>query len=319
MINRTLVRSKVVQTLFAYYKDEGCTPLTAKKELLKSFDNTYSLYMLLLDFVNEMTTLYEEREENEQARARVMHEEFVPQRNFINNRFAQQIFNNRQLRGYLKEKGYSWDVAHESLRKLFKQIIATDFFLEYQALEAPTYADDKQVWRRIYTDVLPDNEELEAALDELEVALDGNGWAVDANVVISYIIKTIKQFTEESGKDQSLLEMFNSEEELSFAKDLLQKAIAGRDEYIELIEKHLKNWDLARVAYMDIIILQVALSEIIEFPSIALQVSMNEYLELAKEYSTEKSSAFVNGMLNSIVEELKAENRLVKAVVIEEE
>ena len=138
-------------------------------------------------------------------------------------------------------------------------------------------------------------------------------------MVISYVFKTIKRFTEESGKDQSLLEMFNSEEELTFAKDLLQKAIAGRDEYMELIDRHLKNWDLGRVAYMDIIILQTALAEIIEFPSIALQVSMNEYLELTKEYSTDKSSAFVNGMLNSIVDELKSENKLVKAVVLEEE
>ena len=319
MINRTLVRAKVVQTLFAYYKDGESTPLTAKKELLKSFDNTYSLYMLLLDFVNEMTSLYEEREALDKERAQVFHEVYHPKRNFVNNKFAQQIFNNRQLRGYLKEKGYSWDVAHESLRKIFKQIVATDFFQEYQDLESPTYADDKMVWRRIFTDVLADNEELEAALDELEVALDGSGWAVDANVVISYVFKTIKRFTEESGKDQSLLEMFNSEEELTFAKDLLQKAIAGRDEYMELIDRHLKNWDLGRVAYMDIIILQTALAEIIGFPSIALQVSMNEYLELTKEYSTDKSSAFVNGMLNSIVDELKAENKLVKAVVLEEE
>ena len=317
MINRTLVRAKVIQTLFAYYKNSENTPLTAKKEMLKSFDNTYSLYMLLLDFVNEMTILYEDLDAKERERAHVLHETYVPKRNFINNRFAQQIFNNRQLRGYLKEKNLSWDVAHESLRLLFRQIIGTEFFAEYQALEEPTYQDDKQVWRRIYTDVLADNAELETALDELEVALDGNGWAVDANVVISYIIKTIKRFTEDSSKDQSLLEMFNSEDELSFAKELLQKAIAGRDEYIELIEKHLHNWDLQRVAYMDIIILQTALAEIMGFPSIALQVSINEYLELAKEYSTEKSSSFVNGMLNSIIEELKAENKLLKAVTID--
>ena len=116
MINRTLVRSKVIQTLFAYYKDEGSTPLAAKKELLKSFDNTYSLYMLLLDFVNEMTTLYEEREEQEKERAAILHEPFQPHRNFINNKFAQQIFNNRQLRGYLKEKGYSFYFKQEGGR-----------------------------------------------------------------------------------------------------------------------------------------------------------------------------------------------------------
>lgn len=307
------MRTKVVQTLFAYYKNENATPLTAKKELLKSFSNTYSLYMLLLDFVNEMTTLSEQKIEAETERARVLHEPYTPQRNFAHNRFAQQIFNNRELRGYMNDTHLSWDVAHESLRLLFKQIIGAEFFAEYQALEAPTYEDDKQVWRRIFVDILPDNEELEGALDELEVALDGNRWAVDANVIISYVVKTIKRFTE-NGADQQLLPMFDNEDELAFAKELLQKAIEGREEYMQLIEKHLKNWELNRIAYMDIIILQTALAEIIEFPSIALQVSMNEYLEIAKEYSTEKSYAFINGVLDGVVADLKSQNRLLKAV-----
>ncbi len=317
MINRTLVRSKVVQTLFAYYTDGESTPIKAKKELLKSFDNTYSLYMLLLDIVNELTMLYEKREEQEKERSAVLHLPYEPRRNFINNRFAQQIFNNRQLRGYLKEKNFSWDVAHDMLRMLFRQIVSADFFAEYQALREPSYADDKMVWRRIYTDVLADNEALDAALEEMELALDGGDWAVDANVVISYVIKTIKLFTESSGKDQPLLEMFNSNAELAFAKNLLQKAIDGHDEYMQMIENHLKNWELSRVAFMDIIILQVALAEIIGFPTIALQVSINEYLELAKEYSTEKSYAFINGILDSIVEELKEEDKLIKAVAID--
>ena len=306
----------MLQTLFAYYKDGEQTPLMAKKELLKSFSNVYSLYMLLLDFVNEMTSQSEARIEQEEERAKVLHETYQPQLNFSHNKFAQQIFNNRQLRGYLHENGLSWDVAHESLRLLYKQISNADFFQEYQQLAEPTYEDDKQVWRRIFVDVLPDNVELETALDELEVGLDGSGWAVDANVVISYIVKTIKRFRETSTSDQPLLEMFDSEDELTFAKELLQKAIENRDTYMELIEHQLKNWDLSRVAYMDIIILQVALAEIIEFPSIALQVSLNEYLELSKEYSTDKSYAFINGVLEGVVDELKAENKLIKITTI---
>lgn len=316
MINRTLVRTKVIQTLFAYYKAEQMTALGAKKELLKSFSNVYSLYMLLLDFINEMTTLSEERIEQERNRAKVLHEPYVAQTNFAHNRLAQQVFNNRQLRGYMNETRLSWDVAHESLRLLFKQIAGAEFFTEYQALPNPTYDDDRQVWRHIFVDILADNEELETALDELEVALDGSGWSIDANVVISYVVKTLKRFGPTSNGDQELLPMFDSEDELTFAKELLQKAIDGRDEYMELIEKHLKNWELNRIAYMDIIILQVALAEIIEFPSIALQVSMNEYLEIAKEYSTDKSYAFINGVLEGAVNDLKAENKLVKAAAL---
>lgn len=316
MINRTLVRTKVVQTLFAYYKDGDKTALTAKKDMLKSFSNTYSLYMLMLDFVNEITTLAEQKIEAETERAQILHEEYHAQPNLVNNRFAQQVFNNRQLRGYLNENHLSWDVAHESVAKLFKQILGAEFTKEYLALEAPTYEDDKQVWRRIFVDVLADNQELETALEEMEVALDGNGWAVDANVVISYIVKTIKRFEEDSKNEQPLLEMFDSESELNFAKELLQKSLDGADTYRSMIEAHLKNWDMSRVAYMDQILLQTALAEIIEFPSIALQVSMNEYLELAKEYSTEKSYAFINGILEEIIKDLKAENKLIKAVTL---
>lgn len=314
MINRTLVRTKVVQTLFAYYKDGGKTALTAKKEMLKSFSDTYSLYMLMLDLVNEITTLAEQKIEDESERAQILHEEYNAQRNLVNNRFAQQVFNNRQLRGYMNENHLSWDVAHESINKLFKQIINAEFIKEYQELAAPSYDDDKQVWRRIFVDVLADNQELETALEELEVALDGNGWAVDANVVISYIVKTIKRFSEESKNEQPLLEMFDSESELNFAKELLQKSLDGADTYRGMVEAHLKNWDMSRVAYMDQILLQTALAEILEFPSIALQVSLNEYLELAKEYSTEKSYAFINGILEEIIKDLKRENKLIKAV-----
>lgn len=314
MINRTLVRTKVVQTLFAYYKDGGKTPLTAKKDMLKSFSDTYSLYMLMLDLVNEITTLAEQKIEDESERAQILHEEYIAQRNLVNNRFAQQVFNNRQLRGYMNENHLSWDVAHESVNKLFKQIMNAEFIKEYQQLAAPSYDEDKQVWRRIFVDVLADNQELETALEELEVALDGNGWAVDANVVISYIVKTIKRFCEDSKNEQPLLEMFDSESELNFAKELLQKSLDGADNYRNMIEAHLKNWDMSRVAYMDQILLQTALAEILEFPSIALQVSLNEYLELAKEYSTEKSYAFINGILEEIIKDLKRENKLIKAV-----
>lgn len=316
MINRTLVRTKVIQTLFAYYKDGEQTPLSAKKALLKSFSNTYSLYMLLLDLVNEMTRLAEEKIEQESSRAQILHEDYQAEPNLVNNKFAQQVFNNRQLRGYMNENHLSWDVAHESVSRLFKQIINAEFVQAYLSQESPTYEDDKHVWRRIFVDILADNEELESALEELEVALDGSNWSVDANVVISYIVKTIKRFEWESKQDQPLLEMFDSESELSFAKELLQKTIDGEECYRSMIERHLKNWDMNRVAYMDLILLQTALAEIMEFPSIALQVSMNEYLELAKEYSTEKSYAFINGILEEVVKELKKENKLVKAVTL---
>lgn len=296
---------------------EEQTALTAKKNLLRSFSDTYSLYMVMLDLVNEMVCAAEQRIEAETERAKVLHQDYVPNLNFINNRFATQVFNNRQLRGYMEDNRLGWDAAHEMLNVLWKEILQSDCYHTYMQIDAPTYEDDKNIWRKIVTDVLADNDNLTTALEELEISLDKQSWTTDANVVLSYIIKTIKSFKEENGAEQPLLEMFDSEEELNFGKQLLKTAIDGHDEYMAMIERHLKNWDISRIAHMDYIILITALSEIINFPNIALSISINEYLEIAKEYSSEKSHKFINGILDAIITELKDQNKLIKAVVID--
>jgi len=143
----------------------------------------------------------------------------------------------------------------------------------------------------------------------LELSLDQQNWDTDLNVVLSYIVKTIKRFKADSNADQPLLEMFDNEDELEFAQKLLLETIAHKPEYDAVIEDHLKNWQMDRVAMMDRIILAQALGEIKTFPEIAPQVSLNEYIELSKEFSTEKSYIFVNGTL---VEILRDEQSLKK-------
>lgn len=312
-----MVRCKVMQTAFAYFKDEDKTTLSAKKELLHSFSNTYTLYMILLDLINEVTRLAEEQIENNIERARATHETYTPDYRFVNNKLAAQVFNNRTLRGYITNESLTWDVAHESLNILWKQIQASDCYKDYMKLETPTsFDEDRLVWRKIFTDVLVDNPELDAALEEMELHFDGSNFATDANVVISYIIKTFKRFSAESTPDQTLLEMFDSEEELGFAKELLDHTIKGKEDYDALILPCLHEWDLERIAYMDRIILYVALAEILHFPNIALQVSMNEYVELSKEYGSEKSYQFINGILQKISNQLIKENKLIKAITL---
>ena len=179
-----------------------------------------------------------------------------------------------------------------------------------------TYEDDKKIWRKIFETIIPGNEAFIDALDAMEVALDGANWTTDVDIVLSYVIKTIKRFKEDSTPDQELLPMFDKDEELRFANDLLRYAVQGHEEYEQLINAHLKNWDADRIAYMDRIILEVALAEILNFPNIALEVSLNEYIELGKEYSGEKSYLFINGILNEILREMKHDNSLVKAVTL---
>ena len=314
MINRTLVRTKVIQTLFAHYKGIDQTPLSARKALLNKFSSTYNLYVMLLSFADELTTYAEEQIAENQRRANVLHQTYSANRNFVNNRVAQQIFNNRRLRNYMENEHLHWDVGMSAIESTYKQMLETPFYKEFMALEAPSYDDEKSLWRKIYSQLLLESEVLNEALEEMEVALDQEGWTVDMDMVITYVVKTIKRFKEDDNDELPLLDMFGSEDELSFAKDLLQWSIEMGEENKALIAKALQNWEADRVAYMDQIILMVALTEIRRCNEIALEISMNEYIEIAKEYSSDKSYVFINGVLNRVVNDLKANNQLFKLI-----
>ncbi len=314
MINRTLVRTKVVQTLFAHYKSSDRTSLSARKTLLNKFSSTYSLYMMMLSFADELTTYAEEQIAENIRRANVLHQTYNANRNFANNRIAQQLFNNRRLRNYMENEHLRWDVGISAVESTYKLLIDTPFYKEFMALESPTYEDEKTLWRKVYGSLLLESEELTSALEEMEVALDHEGWTTDIDMVITYVIKTIKHFKESDSDDLPLLDMFGSEEELTFAKDLLQWSIEQSEENKTLIAKSLQNWEADRVAYMDQIILLVALAEIRNCNEIALEISMNEYIEIAKEYSSDKSYIFINGVLNRIVNDLRADNQLFKVI-----
>ena len=318
MINRTMVRTRVIQTLFAYYQAEDSTPAQARKALLRSFTDTYALYIQLFGFAGELIRYAEQQMEESEARARATHTHFMPDRRFINNRLADDLFHHHELRHFTEEYQLSWDAGMNAVSSVYKEMLTTPFWKNYMQLETVTYDDDKHLFRRIYQDLLPRNEEIIPALEEMEVVLDRNHWATDFDVVLSYVIKTLKRFKEHTSSDSlsdqvPLLPMFDKEEELAFGQDLLQAAIEHHDTYMEMINRHLKNWDADRVAYMDRIIMMTALAEILSFPEIALEVSLNEYIEIAKQYSSDKSHTFINGILDQVLKEEKDNHALFKS------
>ncbi len=342
LVNRTLVRIKVLQIAFAYFQDadrddsaEGSDPSSKMLSmplwtslLEKSYEDTYNLYLLLLDLVYELTRYAQTRIEEMQEHAKIMHNSFHANWRFVNNRFAQQLFENKTLRRGIAERNLGWDAAHESLSILYRQIVESPIYDAYMKSAESSYRSDKAVWKKIFSVLLTENEELGNALEELEIALDGRDWTVEADLVISYVAKTIKRFDEENGADQELLEIFQSDrnggdeltnrgKERDFGKTLLESVILHSDEYEQRIVSCLKNWEKDRLSYMDMVILKVAIAEIMTFPKIELQVSMNEYIDIAREYSSDNSPMFINGMLEEVVSSLKRENKLYKAVVVE--
>lgn len=304
--------------MFGYYQNEGSLPSEARKQLLKSFADTYDLYLLLLDFSNALTTYADEQLQERIARAQATHTPLRPNRRFIKNRFAEQLFNNRRLRRELEERHLSWEAGMSAVKSVYLSLVATEWYKQYMEQAESDYEEDKRIWRRIYSEILPANEAVLSALEEMELELDHFSWVIDMDVVLSYVVKTVRKFKEDEGVDQPLLEMFDSEDDLNFANSLLMCAIQNRAEYDRLIDANLKNWDPDRVAWMDRVILIVALAEICNFPEIALQISLNEYIEIAKEYSGEKNYFFINGILDGIIRQLKREDKLLKAEVMEE-
>lgn len=311
-----MVRTRVVQTLFAYYQDSDKTVTTARRELTKSFADTYDLYFALLDFANVLTAYAQQQLEEQIGRAKATHSSWTPNRRFVQNRWAQQLFDNRALRRRVEEQHLSWDSGMPAVMDVYKRLTESDFYRQYMEAESCTYEDDKRVWRLIYQNLLANNEVLADALDEMEVTLDKANWTVDVDIVLSYVVKTVKRFNEDSTPDMPLLEMFDNEDELQFATNLLEKTIAGHEQFENMINAHLKGWDADRIAYMDRVILETALAEILEFEDIALTVSMNEYIELAKSYSGDKSYMFINGILTEILRELKNSGDCFKALTL---
>lgn len=288
-----MVRTRVVQTLYAGMD---------KKFLLKQFSDTYVLYQLLLQIPDALVRYAIERDEEGQKRAKAMHTEYLPHKNLRNSMLVAALDHCNPLRNTVDKLKLNWDGGHAAIEALYDTLMTDPHYEAYHDMAQPTWEDDKALWRHIYNHILPTMEVLYESIEDLELKYDGTNWSGDLDIVLSYALKTIKGIKE--GVEPVLLEMFDDEKELKFATDLLLHAWDDIEENERMISAHLQGWNMERIAKMDHIILSTAISEIRHFDDIALQISMNEYIELSKEYSSEKSYLFVNGVLTQIAKEL---------------
>lgn len=307
MINRELLRTKVVQTLYSYHKGNTATHLMAEKELFHNIERTYDLYFQLLQLSVEITNYAAARIDNKRNKLRPSYEDLNPNTRFIDNRFVKQLSENIQFNDYLTKQKLSWVNYPDIIKSLYEEISESDFFTTYMSASEVDYAADKDIWRKIYKKIVLESEDVDNAIEEQSIY-----WVDDVEVVLSFVIKTIKRFDAENGVHQPLLPMFKDDEDAEFASKLLIGTLKNGEAYREIIDKNTRNWELDRIAFMDILIMQVALTEIMDFPTIPINVTLNEYIEIAKKYSTVKSGTFINGVLDNIVGQLKSENKLIK-------
>lgn len=307
MINRVLIRLKIVQIVYAYYQNGGKNLDTAEKELFFSLSKAYDLYNYLLLLMVEVTKQANKRLNAAKNKLVPIKEELFPNTKFVENRFIAQLEVNKQLLEFSNNQKKTWENEADFVKTLCDKILESDIYKEYMASETSSYEEDRELWRKLYKNIIFNNIELDQVLEDQSLY-----WNDDKEIVDTFVLKTIKRFDEKNGAKQELLPEFKDEEDQDFARRLFRRTILNADYYRHLISENTKNWDLDRVAFMDVVIMQIALAEILSFPNIPVSVSLNEYVEIAKLYSTPKSGGFINGTLDGIVNSLKKENKLTK-------
>ena len=309
MVNRILIRIKVVQIVYSYLVNKDKSIDTSEKELFFSLEKAYELYHRLLLLMIELTDAQNKRIENARFKYPATAADKNPDTRLINNRFIAQLRENKMLKEYVDRQSVSWVNEPDFIRILLDRLLASDLYKTYLTSEEDSYAVDQDFWKKAFKHIIVENEDLSEILEAQSLY-----WNDDLETISTFVLKTIKRFDQSKGAEQELLPMFKDDEDAEFAKMLFRKTLMNVDVNKALIDQHTKNWEIDRVAFMDIVIMLVAIAEIKSFPTIPVKVTLNEYIEIAKAYSTIKSGHFINGILDAIASQLKKDGSLVGKV-----
>ena len=296
MINRVLIRAKVVQMLYAYMvSKDSMTLTTAKKELTKSLDKSYELYNALLKLMIELTDVQDLRLDEAKHKFLPTEEDLNPNMRFVENEFVD-------------DKKINWRDDELFVRLLLDKILRSEEYQEYMEMPKTSLVRDGEVWYQLMKKVVLPDENLLEHLQSMSVYYTDD----DLQIMGQFVMKTIRRFEDEEA--QPILPQYKNDDDSKFGEQLFSKAVAEMEENNSYIDQFVKTekWDVERIALMDRVVMCTALTEIRNYPSIPVNVSLNEYIELAKDYSTPRSGQFVNGILNAVVNKLRADKVIIK-------
>jgi len=309
MLTRRHIRVKVMQCIYALIQSKDDSLVKQEKFLRMSIENMYVLYLLILSLWAEIHKMAERHVGHSTKKYLATEEDNYPDREkFINNRLLVQLVNNGILKGELtKRRLNNWYLNEEYVKIIFREIVASDAYKDYMASTDSSYAQDRDLIIQLFREIVAPNEKIYEYIED-----DKLTWVDDFPIVNTFLLKRLKKATENSGDRYFLPPLFKDQEDLEFANDLLTKTLLNDAKWEKEIEGKTPNWDNDRIAEIDSIILKMAICELLNFPSIPAKVTLNEYLEIAKEYSTPKSSIFINGVMDKLAKEYQTEGRLQK-------
>lgn len=307
MINRVLIRLKTVQVVFSHYLNEGQKTSAAEVELAQSLDSAYDLYQTLLN----IPVLLLRTARRSVARQQRMMLEHISRKeiSIAESKFLNQLEANETLASFSEKNDLSWLESQGYIKDLYQQILDSDILEEFMQEESFGYDREKELVRKLYKQFIENSDTLDELLEEQNIY-----WNGDKALIDSFVLKTIKSFKEENGAEQPLQPQFRDPEDRKFAMDLLRKSFETEEIRKEMVAQNCRRWDPERLAFLDVIIIQVALAEILNFNNIPVRVSINEYVEMAKSLSTPSSGSFINGMLDTIVKQFRNDGRLTKEI-----
>jgi N utilization substance protein B len=313
MLSRRLYRIKVLEGLYAWFQGGEPRMEVAEKNLLQSIDKVYDLYFYLLSFLLEVSDFYARRTEDARHKFYPTEEDLNPSMRFLENPVIRMIRENDEVQRQIRRLKINWADEQEMVRKVYLKIRESRDMKSYLENGKSSFREDKEIVYQVFRKAIAKSEALQFCLEEKNIH-----WSIDFDAVILFVLKTIRMLPEDFPSTSSLIGLFRKEEEddpagdRKFITGLFRKVITGSDEYEKMIAGKARNWELDRIALTDIILIKMALAELLHFPTIPIKVTLNEYIEISKSFSSPKSKTFINGLLDKLVEDLKAEDRIRK-------
>ncbi len=306
MFNRRFLRIKIMQALYAFFRDEKADVKVAEKNLFTSIDKTYELFLYLLSFLNNLQFVARISMEEARVKRLPTQQDLNPNMKFVNNLFLTALNENKHINEAWKNYKVSWQNDQDLVRKVFSEIKNTTFFKEYLQSEQHSFNEDKKFIQTILESFLYEHELFNFWFDEKNIY-----WTDDYYYGFFFLSNWMDIVS--STKMPAPILYRDEEGDKKFVGELFLKTILHSDQFEVMITEHTKNWELDRIASLDVLLMKMALTEILYLQNVPVKVSMNEYIEITKEYSTPQSGGFINGILDKIVIELKSQNKIQKA------
>ncbi|MDR9457358.1 MAG: transcription antitermination protein NusB [Salegentibacter sp.] len=308
MLTRRHIRVKVMQSLYAFNQSQNDNLATEEKFLIKSMEEMYDLFLLQLSLITEIRQNAETFLEKSQQKHLATSEDKDPNRKFLNNRVFTLLNEHEGLQEALENRKINhWKMDDEYVAIIWNELRQSDMYERYMETRESSFKEDKDFIIRIFKDIIAPNEKLYEYLEDKKLT-----WLDDLPLVNTAILKMLQKLKDQPGHSFNLPKLFKSEDDKEFAKELFRKTYLNDEMLADEMLGKTPNWDKDRIAEIDMLLIKMAICEFLKFPSIPVKVTINEYLELAKEYSTPKSSIFINGVLDKLSKEYAENGKLNK-------